>query len=48
MNQLLSHVAAVVKNRPTNAGAVASVPGLEDSLEVGTATQSSILDWRIP
>ena len=27
---------------------VGSVPGLEDALEEGTATHSSILAWRIP
>ena len=31
-----------------NEGDPGSVPGQEDSLEEGTATDSSILAWRIP
>ena len=31
-----------------NVGDLGSIPGLEDSLEKGTATHSSILVWRIP
>ena len=39
----------VVKNPPANTGRdVGSIPGLERSLEEGTATHSSILAWRIP
>ena len=41
----------VVKNMPANAGEikdVGSIPGLEDPLEEGMATHSSILAWRIP
>ena len=43
---LLPHVVLVVKNLPANAG-VWSL-GWEDPLEVGTATHSSILAWKIP
>ena len=46
-----SQVALVVKNLPANAGEVrdaGSIPGLEDPLEEGMATHSSILAWRIP
>ena len=46
-----SQVALVVKNLPANAGNVrdlGSIPGLEDPLEEGMATHSSILVWRIP
>ena len=41
----------MVKNLPANAGVVGdagSIPGLEDPLEEGMATHSSILAWRIP
>ena len=41
----------VVKNPPVNAGDirnVGSIPGLEDPLEEGMATHSSILAWRSP
>ena len=31
-----------------DAGDSGSIPGLEDSLEEGIATHSSILAWRIP
>ena len=31
-----------------NAGDLGSIPGLEDPLEEGMATHSSILAWRIP
>ena len=44
-------VALVVKNLPANAGDirdVGSILGLEDPLEEGMATHSSILAWRIP
>ena len=40
----------MVKNLPTNAGVVGdagSIPGLEDGLEEGMATHSSILAFRI-
>ena len=46
-----SQVALVVKNLPANAGDVRdmrSIPGLEEPLEGGTATQFSILAWRLP
>ena len=36
------------KESTCNAGDLGSVPGLEDSLEEGKATHSSILAWRIP
>ena len=41
----------VIKNPPANAGNirdVGSIPELEDPLEEGMATHSSILAWRIP
>ena len=41
----------VVKNPPAKAGDtrdMGSIPGLEDPLEEGMATHSSILLWRIP
>ena len=41
----------VAKNPPVNAGDirnVGSIPGLEDPLEEGMATHSSILAWRSP
>ena len=46
-----SQVALVVKNPPADAGYVRdmdSIPGLEDLLEEGMATHSSIFAWRIP
>ena len=45
-----SQVALVVKNLPANAGVrdAGSIPGLEDPLEEGMATHSSILAWTIP
>ena len=46
-----SHVALVVKNPPANAGDsrdMGSIAGLEDLLEEGMATHSSIFAWRIP
>ena len=46
-----SQVALVVKNRPAYAGDLrnsSSIPGREDPLEVGMATHSSVLAWRIP
>ena len=36
------------KESAYNAGDPGSIPGLEDTLEKGIATQSSILAWRIP
>ena len=36
------------KESACNAGDLGSIPGLEDLLEKGTATHSSILAWRIP
>ena len=44
-------MALVVKNLPANAGDLrdaGSIPGLEDPLEEGMATHSSILACRIP
>ena len=38
----------VVKSLPTSAGDPGSIPGGEDPLGEGMATQSSILGWRIP
>ena len=41
----------MVKNLPANAGDIRDmglIPGQEGPLEEGTATHSSILDWRIP
>ena len=46
-----SQVALVVKNLLANAGDIrdsGSIPGLEDPLEEGMATHSSMLAWRIP
>ena len=43
-------MALVVKNPPPNAGDsrdMGSIAGLEDLLEEGMATHSSILAWRI-
>ena len=36
------------KESACNAGGLGSIPGLEDPLKKGTATQYSILAWRIP
>ena len=36
------------KEPACNAGDPGSIPGLEDPLEEGMATHSSILAWRIP
>ena len=44
-------MALVVKNPPANAGDsrdMGSIAGLEDLLEEGMATHSSIFAWRIP
>ena len=44
-------MALVVKNLPANVGDIRDlglIPGLEDPLEEGMATHSSILIWRIP
>ena len=44
-------MALVVKNLSVNAGDirhVGSISGLEDPLDEGMATHSSILAWRIP
>ena len=41
----------VVKNPPANARDIRdaeSIPGLEDPLEEGMATHSSIFAWKIP
>ena len=37
----------MVKNLPTNAGDLGSVPGMGRSPREGMATHSSILAWRI-
>ena len=42
---LASLVAQMVKNLPGHPGLI---PGWEDPLEMGMATHSSILAWRIP
>ena len=36
------------KESACNVGDLGSIPGLEDPLEKGKATHSSILTWRIP
>ena len=36
------------KESACNAGDLDSIPGLEDPLETGMATHSSILGWEIP
>ena len=41
-------VAQVVKNLPEMQETLVQSLGREDPLEEGTATHSSILDWRIP
>ena len=38
----------MVESPPANAGDSGSIPGWEDALEEGTATDSGILAWRIP
>ena len=38
----------MVKNPPSNAGALGYIPGWEDLLEREMATHSSILAWEIP
>ena len=38
----------VKKNMPANSGGADLIPGSERSPEVGMATHSSILVWRIP
>ena len=43
-----SSMVQMVKNPPTNAGDLGSIPGLGRFLEEGMATYSSILAWRIP
>ena len=50
INTTTEQLALVVKNLPTNAGDLrdtGSIPGGEDPLELGTATHSSGLAWRI-
>ena len=37
-----------IKDQPTNAGDIGSIPGQEDPLEKEMATHSSILTWEIP
>ena len=41
-------MAQKVKNLPANSGDLGSIPGQEDPLEKGMATQSSILAWSSP
>ena len=36
------------KESACNSGDLGSIPGLEDHLEKGMATHSSIIAWRIP
>ena len=36
------------KESARNSGDLGSIPGLEDPLEKGMATHSSIIVWRIP
>ena len=43
-----SVMAQMVKNMPTTAGDLDSIPGLEDPLEESMTTHSSILTWRSP
>ena len=46
-----SQMALMVNNPPANAGDtrdMGSIPGLEDPLEKGMATHSTLLLWRIP
>ena len=46
-----SQVALEIKNLPANTGnkwAAGSIPGLEDPLEEGRATHSSMLAWKTP
>ena len=38
----------MVKNPPANSGDTGLIPGLEDPLEMATATHSSIPTWEIP
>ena len=40
-------MAQTVKEPACNAGDLGLIPGLEDPLEKGMATHSSILSWRI-
>ena len=39
---------SAVKNPPANARDTGSIPGWGESLEEGTATQVSVLAWKIP
>ena len=41
-------MAQMVKESAYNAGDLSLIPGLEDPLEKGMATNSSILAWRFP
>ena len=43
-----SLVAQMVKNLPAMQETWVEIPGLEDSLEEGMTTHSSILSWRNP
>ena len=43
-----SLVAQLIKKSTCNAGDLGSIPGLEDPLEKGKATHSSVLACRIP
>ena len=42
------HAASDGKESACNAGDLGLIPGLEDPLEKGMVTHSSILAWRIP
>ena len=44
----MSFANSVVKNPPSHAGDMGSVPGREDPLEKEMVTHSSILAWEIP
>ena len=45
---IVIHCGSVGKESAYNVGNLGSIPGLEDPLEKGKATHSSILAWRIP
>ena len=39
---------SIGKDYACNEGDLGSIPGLEDPLEKGKATHSSVLAWRVP
>ena len=43
-----ANLAQTLKTLPANAGDPGSIPGLEDVPDMGMATHSNILAWRIP